>query len=140
MKASTTSTPSSPITNPAFEPALCSGPSIAAYTPGPTCLSTNGKAGGGVWAEAAPPNAIAATAPTHRFMTTPPTSGRQPQRCDRCNNGKDQQQPHGARRLVEPEDADGDRSDRADPAPHRIGRAHRDRSRGDLEQPHADGH
>ena len=40
--------------------------------------------------------------------------------------------------LVEAQDADSDRADRADPAPHGIGRAHRDGARGDLEQPHAD--
>src|SRR5690348_8235793 len=110
MKASTTSTPSSPITNPAFEPALCSGPSIAAYTPGPTCFSANGNVGAGVWAGTGLPNAKAASAPSQSFMST--SSGRQPQRGDRCNDGEDQQQADRARRLVEPEDADDDRSDR----------------------------
>ena len=35
---------------------------------------------------------------------------------------------------MEPEDTDHDRADSADPAPHRIGRSHRNGARGELEQ------
>src|SRR5690349_24359888 len=68
-KASTTSTPSSPMTKPALEPALCSGPSIAAYTPSPTCLRRKGGfAGDSAWAEAGEPSAKAARAKNNRFI------------------------------------------------------------------------
>ena len=64
--------------------------------------------------------------------------GGEPERRDRRDDGEDQQDADRARRLVEPQDADDHRADGADPAPDGIGRAHRDRARGDLEQAHAD--
>ena len=53
--------------------------------------------------------------------------GGQLERGDRGDDGEDQQQADRRRRLVEKGHADDHRADRADPAPHRISGAHRDR-------------
>jgi hypothetical protein len=67
-------------------------------------------------------------------------SGGKPQGRDGRDDGEDQKHADGARRFVEPQDADDDGADRSDPAPYRIGRPHRDRARRKLEQRHADRH
>src|SRR5438309_219166 len=51
----------------------------------------------------------------------------EPQRGDCRNDCEDEQNSHEARRLVEPEDPDGDRPDRADAAPDGVGRPHGNR-------------
>ena len=75
-----------------------------------------------------------------RRCSPPRNSSRQLERGDGGDDRQDQQQADGGRRLAVEGHADHHRADRADPAPHGIGRAHRDRARGIFEQAHADRH
>src|SRR5687767_12465691 len=51
---------------------------------------------------------------------------------DRGDDGQDEQRPDQCRGLVEPEDPDHHRPERADAAPDRISGAHRNGARGEL--------